>query len=345
MRKVRLGQTELMVSEVGFGGIPIQRLTEEEAVRVIRHCMDLGVTFIDTAHVYGTSEERIGKAIAGRRDEVILASKSPGRDTETFRQHMEQSFERLDTDYIDLYQFHNVSTEEHYRDVMAPGGPMEVAQKARAAGRIGHIGVTSHTLELAVTLAESDLFETVMFPFNFVINEPAARLLPACEEHDVGFIAMKPMAGGMLDDAWLPFRFLQQHSGVLPLVGIQRESEMDEIVEIMAHKEPLTDKEASDIRRLREKLGTRFCRACGYCLPCPQEIEIPMLMRMRAHAKRFPQERFYGAWGQEIIAAAETCLECGDCEERCPYDLPIRELIVENVAWYQEVLARHQRTH
>ncbi len=181
-----------------------------------------------------------------------------------------------------------------------------------------------------------------MFPFNFVVNEPAERLLPVCRERNEAFIAMKPMAGGLLDNAHLPFRFLQQYPDAFPLVGIQRKWEMEEIAEIMTERGPLDEQEAQEIVRLRDELGTRFCRACGYCLPCPQEIEIPSVMRMRSHAKRFPQERFYGAWGQEMIATASTCLECGDCEERCPYDLPIRELLIENIEWYHQALAQYE---
>ncbi len=342
MQTIELGTTGLMVSEVGFGGIPIQRLSEEEAVRVVRHCLDLGVTFLDTAHAYTTSQARIGKAIAGRRQGLVLATKNHGLDGETFRERMEISFDRLGLQHIDLYQLHNVTEEEELESILVPGGPLDVAREAKAAGRIGHIGVTSHSPEMAKTLVKSGHFETLMFPFNFIMREPAEDLIPLCRERGVGFIAMKPMGGGLLEKATLAFKFLRQYPDALPLVGIQAFEEIEQIVAVMEGPAELTEAEEAEMARLREELGTRFCRACGYCQPCPQEISISSVLRLRSHAKRFSAERFFGEWGQSMVAKAETCVECGDCEPRCPYDLPIREMIRENVAWYREQEALYE---
>ncbi len=340
MQKVILGKTGLRVSQVGFGGIPIQRVSDEEATCVIRHCLDLGVNFLDTAYGYGNSEERIGRAIAGRREGLVLASKSPARDGKTFREHLELGFQRLGVSYIDLYQFHNVSNAQAYEQILAPGGALDVAREAQAAGRIGHIGVTSHSLEMALEMVASGHFETLMFPFNFITNEPADRLLPLCRQHGVAFLGMKPMGGGMLGDARLAFRFLRQYLDVIPVVGIEKMEEIEEIVGLMEGPATVSEAERAEMQRLREELGTRFCRRCGYCQPCSQKVDISTVVNLRSFGKRFPKERMFGEWGMSIVTNAENCIECGECESRCPYSLPIRAIIQENIAWFRQEQAR-----
>ena len=216
MKKTRFGKTGLEISKIGFGGIPIQRLSEDEAVQVVQRCLDLGVTFIDTANGYTTSEERIGKALAGstvQRDQVVIATKTGARDKATALVHLELSLERLQTDYIDLWQFHGVSTFEAYEQVLGPDGAMEAAHEALQAGKIKHIGVTSHSMDIALEMVPSGHFESIQFPFNFITSEPADELLPLAQEHDLGFIAMKPFAGGMLDQANLAIKYLLQRYG------------------------------------------------------------------------------------------------------------------------------------
>lgn len=341
MRQVELGQTGLRVSEVAFGGIPIQRLTEDEAVAVVRRCLDLGVTMLDTAHGYGTSEERIGRAIAGRREGLVIATKSPAREAGPFREQMELSFRRLGVDYIDLFQFHNISTPEALAQVLAPGGPMDIAREAKAAGRIGHIGVTSHKLEMAIEMAGSGLFETLMFPFNYITNEPAQELIPLCREKGVGFIAMKPMGGGLLEDATLSFKYLRQYAGVLPVVGIERIAEIEEIVGILEGDTAFTPAEEARLAEIVAFLGTRFCRRCDYCQPCPQGIQISTVMSIKSFARRMPPERVFGEAMRATVAQAETCIECGECAARCPYGLPVPEMLAQNAAWYNEQMALH----
>jgi predicted aldo/keto reductase-like oxidoreductase len=339
MRQVPLGRTGLTVSEVAFGGIPIQRLSEDDAVAVVRRCLDLGVTFLDTAHGYSTSEERIGKAIAGRRDGLVLATKSPSREAESFAAQMELSFSRLGVDYIDIFQFHNVATQEALDQVLAPGGPYEIAQQARADGRIGHIGVTSHSLDMALKMAGMGLFETLMFPFNYMTDEPAKRLIPLCRDQGIGFIAMKPMAGGMLEDATLSFKYLRQHEGVIPVVGIQEFAEIEEIVGVLNGPIDLTEAEHERMTRIVQTLGDRFCRRCDYCQPCPQGIEISTVLNIKGFARRMPAERVFGGWGRALIARAETCIVCGECASRCPYHLAVPEMLAENAQWYSEQMA------
>lgn len=341
MRKVRLGKTGLMVSEVGFGGIPIQRLTDDAAVAVVQRCIELGVTFFDTARGYSTSEERIGKAIRGRREGLILASKSPARDGDTYRQHLEQSLQRLGVNHIELYQFHNVSSQEQLDQIVAPGGPLDVAREAQAAGQIGHIGVTSHSHETAITLVESGFFETLMFPFNFITQEPLASLIPACRRHDVGFITMKPLGGGMLENATIAFKWLRQYPDLVSIPGIEAVTEIEEIVAIMEGPAEITASERAEMRRLTDALGTRFCRRCDYCQPCPQGISISTMVNMRSFLKRFPADRFF-AMMESIVTRAEGCADCGECESRCPYELPIRAMMRENAALYAERQAQYR---
>ena len=337
MEQVRLGRTGIEVSRIGFGGIPIQRLSEEEAVRVVQHCIDLGVTFLDTANGYTTSEERIGKAIAGRRGEVIIATKTGARDRAGAREHLELSLRRLNTDYIDLWQFHGVSSTEDLERVLGPGGAMEAAQEALQDGKIRHIGITSHSLDIALKAVPSGHFETIQFPFNFVTSEPADELIPLSRKCDVGFIAMKPLAGGLLEDATLAFKYLLQFDGVIPDPGIERSEEIDEIVGIVGGSWEFTAEETQDLERIRDRLGTRFCRRCGYCQPCPQGISSPTVLNIRSFYKRFSEERFFSGHPADAVEVARDCAECGQCEEQCPYELPIREMLVESVEFFDSV--------
>jgi len=337
MKTIRLGKTGLEVSRVGFGGIPIMRLAEDEAIEVVQRCLHLGITFLDSANGYGTSEERIGKAIAGRREQVVIATKTGARDRATAQEHLDLSLKRLDTDYIDLWQFHNLSTFEAYEQALGPNGAMEAAQEALRAGKIRHIGITSHSMDVALKAVPSGHFETVQFPFNFVTNEAATELIPLAHKHDVGFIAMKPMAGGLLDNAVLAIKYLLKFDDIVPDPGIERIEEIEEIVGIVNGPWGLTSQEQREIERIRAEVGTRFCRRCGYCEPCPQGVSVSLIMVLRSFWKRLPAERFSTGWIASAVKSAENCIECGECEEKCPYHLTIREMIVENVEFYESV--------
>jgi predicted aldo/keto reductase-like oxidoreductase len=336
MEKMRLGKTGMMVSKLGFGGIPIQRDTEDEAVAVVRRCLDLGITFLDTANGYTTSEERIGKAIKGRREGVFLATKSGARTADDIKSHLKLSLKRLGTDYIDLYQFHGVSRAEHLKIVLDPGGLLAVVEEARKAGVVKHIGITSHSMDIAKEAVKSDCFETLMFPFNFITDEAADELLPLCREHDVGFIAMKPMGGGMLENATVAFKYLFQFPDIVPIPGIEKTHEIEEIVRLLEEQPQMTEPEWQEMQRLKKELGTRFCHRCDYCQPCTVEIPISTVMTCRSFFKRMPPERFFGGMVDGAMEKAANCTECGECEARCPYNLPIREMIAETVKWFQE---------
>jgi predicted aldo/keto reductase-like oxidoreductase len=330
MEKIRLGRTGMMVSRLGFGGIPIQRLTEDEAVAVVRRAIDLGVDFIDTANGYTNSEERIGKAIAGRRAGLILATKSLDRTGAGVKEHLQLSLKRFGVEHIDLYQFHNVNDADTLKAILAPGGPMEIVAEARKAGVVGHIGITSHQIDMAKDLVRSGHFETLMFPFNFVTCEPAEELLPLAREHDVGFIAMKPLAGGMLENASLAFKYLLQFPDIIPIPGIETTAEIEEIAKIVGSPQGLTEAEQKEIERMKQELGKMFCRRCDYCLPCSEGIAISLVMQTESLFKRLSLESvFTRHMGTELEKAA-TCIRCGDCESRCPYDLPIMDTMEES---------------
>ncbi len=342
MESVRLGRTNMMVSRLGFGGIPIQRLPEEDAVAVVKRCLDLGITFLDTANGYTTSEERIGKAVAGRRRQVILATKSLARNPEDLEKHIKLSLKRLAVDYIDLYQFHGVNDLKSLDGVLASDGLMPVVEEAREAGLIRHIGITSHQIDVAKKAVRSDRFETVMFPFNFLTPEAADELFPLCREHDVGFIDMKPMAGGMVDNASIAIKFLRRFPEVVMIPGIEKIEEIEEIAAILEGPVEMTEAELREMERIRNELGARFCHRCDYCQPCMAEIPISAVLAAGSFYKRLPPEDFFGGFVPAAMAKATDCLGCGECEERCPYHLPIREMIEEQAEWFAKVKREYE---
>jgi len=329
MEKVRLGKTNLMVSKIGFGGIPIQKPSEEEAVRIVNNCLDLGINFFDTSRVYTTSEERIGKALINRRKEAVVATKTVSRTVEKISEDLDASLKNLGTDYVDLYQFHNVSSQDDLKAVIAPGGLLDFVRQTKKEGKVRHIGITSHTLDVAKEAVKADCFETIMIALNFVNTEAADELLDMAKKRDIGVIIMKSMAGGMLENPVLAFKYLMQFPDILPLIGIAKEGEMEENIRIVDAGEPITEDDQREIDRIRSELGTGFCRMCNYCQPCPQQIMISAIMYTKVALTRFDPERiFKGEWNT-FMEKVPDCIDCGECEERCPYNLPIRERIKE----------------
>jgi predicted aldo/keto reductase-like oxidoreductase len=336
MKRIRLGKTEMMVSRIGFGGIPIQRVTEEEAISLLRHCLDMGINFIDTATNYSTSEERIGKAIKGyRREDILIATKSHLRPPEGLRKDLEQSLRRMGIDYIDLYQFHDVRDGEDTEAILKPGGTLEEVEKAKKEGLIRHIGVCAHRLHAAIALAKTGKFETMQFPFNYITDEAKVELVPLCREMDIGFIVMKPLAGGVLPNAALGFKFLLQYPDILPIPGIQSIAEIDEILAIEKSSQ-LTADELEEIERLRKELGKQFCRRCDYCQPCEANINISDIMYSHTIWKRQPLQKIFTGFFSKQLEKVYDCMDCGLCEERCPFDLPIREIMAKNFELYLE---------
>jgi len=339
MRAVRLGRSGLQVSAVGFGGIPIVQLPFDEAVAVVRHGIDRGLTFFDTAKMYRDSEKKLGQALEPLRDRVVLATKTMSRDAEKVRRDVASSLANLRTDRIDLYQLHNVSSAAYLERVLADDGAYRALAEARAEGTVRAVGVTSHSLETATQACRTGLFDTVQFPFNFLEQEAAGELFAAARGEDMGVIAMKPLGGGWLDNARLCFGFLQRYPDVVPIPGIARRDELDEIAGLYEAPQTLTEADEAEMERIRQELGPRFCHRCEYCLPCDQGVQIPYALGFPTMVKRFGREAAL-ALGEKVMEGAERCTACGACLERCPYDLPIPELLQENLALYREQLGR-----
>jgi len=338
MEKVRLGKSDLVVSKIGFGGIPIQRLSEADAIEVIRRAIELGADWIDTANGYGTSEERIGKAVKScDRNAVKIFSKAAGKTPEGLRSRIELSFERMQLDYIDLYQFHGVNTTQDWEEILA-NGCVEMLLELKRQGRIRHIGASSHSADVAGAVMDSLDIEVMQFPFNFVVADAAGEVLEKCKSSDVGFIAMKPFAGGCLDDARLCVRFLLQYPDVAADVGFEKISEVQEVVALADDPQPVSREDKELIAQMQKELGRSFCRRCGYCSPCPEGVSIVALMIMKSIIKRFCAEEVIrpDGWVAKAAATAEQCTQCGECEKKCPYKLPIRRQIQKGAEMFDQ---------
>ncbi|MCB2191739.1 MAG: aldo/keto reductase [Deltaproteobacteria bacterium] len=341
MKQVPLGETGLMVSEVGFGGIPITRITVDEGVALVRAALDKGITYFDTARMYGDSEVKMGRALEGRRDQVVVATKTMKRSAEEMTQEIEASLEALRTTWIDLYQIHNLAKPEDLQTVLAPGGAYEALTKAQAQGKVKHIGFSSHHPDTAIQAIETGRFATVQFACNFVEDQAAGKVFAAAKARGMACIAMKPLGGGLLERADLCFAWLQAQEGVLPIPGMQSTSELNEIAGLYEQRRELNQADLDEMQRIRDELGTRFCHRCGYCMPCPNGINIPKVMLFTSQSRRFPPQHLIKASKDFILHAEENCEDCGECSERCPYELPIPEMLGEITAAFRDFMAQH----
>jgi predicted aldo/keto reductase-like oxidoreductase len=335
MRYLTLGKTGMEVSEVGFGGIPIIRLSMEDAVAVLHRALDRGVTLFDTANLYMDSEEKFGRALAGERQRLVLATKSIKRDRAGVEAEIHQSLTKMRTDYLDLFQFHQVSQEDHLDAIIGPEGALEGVVRAQKAGKIRHIGVTSHSLEMALRLVKMDLFSTIQFPFNFVEEAAAEELHPACREANVGIMAMKPFCGGLVDRAGVAFAYLRQYPDIIPLPGWDTVEGVDEVLDLYEQENVVTPEDLAEMARYREELGDKFCRRCEYCQPCPQGVMITPAMLYGIVAHRMGPAQA-AAFATKIMETVKQCIECQECEARCPYGLPIAETIHHHLALFEE---------
>lgn len=340
MKTLRLGKTDLMVSELGFGGIPIIRLGFEDAVEVVRHCFERGIRFFDTANVYGDSERKIGQALESVRDKVLLATKTLARDVEGAAEHVDYSLENLKTRCIDLYQLHNLINDDALNQALAPGGAYEALARAKADGKIRFIGFSSHNIATAIRACRTGLFSTVQFPFNFIERDPADDLFKVAAEMEMGIIAMKPLGGGLLERADLCFRFLQQFPNVVPIPGIQAKEEVEQIVELYISPKPLSQADLADIETIRSQLGTKFCHRCEYCMPCDKGVLIPQAMAFRSFSRRMvPLAAIMMA--DAAMESIANCEDCRECIEKCPYGLEIPEALKETLALYNDFVKQH----
>jgi len=339
MRYVILGKTGLEVSEVGFGAIPIIRLSTAEAVMVLRRAYDSGITLFDTANAYLDSEEKMGLAFDGLRSRLILATKTLKRDRAEAEADIDLSLRRLRTDYIDLLQIHQVSLESDYQTATGPNGALEAALRARQAGKIRHIGVTSHSIEMATKLVRTSLFSTLQFPFNFIESKPVEELHPVARQEGMGILAMKPFGGGALDNAELCFKFLRQFPDVIPLPGFDAVEQVDQITAVYEIQNSVFPEDLASMERYRTELGQRFCRRCEYCQPCEQGVMITPAMNYPIIARRMSGAKAAG-FSVKAMESVRNCTECGDCLKRCPYNLPIPEMLKKHLALYEQHTVR-----
>ena len=326
MNYTTLGKTGLKVSRMGFGGIPIQKVDAAVTRTLMEKLVKHGVNYIDTARGYTVSEQFLGEALAGLRDQFVLATKSMARTKDAMAKDIDISLNNLKTDYIDLYQLHNPSLAD-LDTIISEGGALEALIEARAAGKIGHIGLTAHSTAVFEKALEMDWVETIMFPYNLVETQ-GEELIRRCAEKNVGFICMKPLAGGALEDADLAMRFIIQNSAVSVVIpGMYDVIEIDQNAAAIENTSPLTEEEAAKIESVRKELGTQFCRRCNYCQPCTVGINISGIFLFEGYLKRYD----LGDWAKGRYATlskkASDCIECGVCETRCPYHLPIREML------------------
>ena len=322
----QLGKTGLNISRVGFGGIPIQRIDIPKTKLLMQEMLKKGVNYIDTARGYTVSEGYLGEALEGIRQHFILATKSMSRDKAGMEKDIETSLSNLRTNFIELYQIHNPKLEE-LETVLAPNGAMEALREAKQSGKIGHIGLTAHSLAVFEKALELDEIETIMFPYNIVENQ-GEELIRRCKEKQVGFICMKPLAGGAIEDASLAIRYILQNDAVTVVIpGMAELSELEQNVQAANDRSPLNETERAAIQQIRSELGQNFCRRCNYCAPCTVGINIPSVFLFEGYLQRYGLQE----WAKERYATlsvkASACVECGACETRCPYELPIRKML------------------
>ncbi len=336
MNTVTLGSTGITVAQNAFGALPIQRISQDESTKLLRRAFAGGMRFFDTARAYSDSEVKMGVALADVRDQIFIATKTMAKTPDDFWEQLETSLSNLKTDYVDIYQFHCMDK------LWTPGdgsGMYECMLEARRQGKIRHIGATAHKLEVAFDIVESGLYETLQYPFSYLASPRELELVELCRERNVGFIAMKGLAGGLLSNSRAIMAFMSQFENALPVWGIQRESELEEWLSYMVDTPAMDEEIAAFIKQERSSLMGDFCRGCGYCEPCPAGIQIHQCARMSLMIRRAPAAGWLGDYWQAEMAKIEECTECRLCQGRCPYELETPELLKKNYADYQDVLA------
>jgi aryl-alcohol dehydrogenase-like predicted oxidoreductase len=335
MDRVTLGKTGIIVNKNGFGALPIQRISREDAAVLLRKAYKSGIRFFDTARFYTDSEEKIGYALSDVRDDIIIASKTMTTQVEEFWKQLNTSLNMLKTDYIDIYQFHNPGF------CPKPGdgtGLYEAMLEAKKKGMIRHIGITNHRLAVALEAAESGLYETIQFPFSYLATEKEIELVKLCRQKGIGFIAMKALSGGLITNSAAAYAFLAQFDNVLPIWGIQKENELDEFISYINNPPVLNEELNEIISHDREELAKDFCRGCGYCMPCPANIDIPNSARMSLMIRRAPVSVYLNEEWMEKMKRIEDCLHCDNCKNHCPYGLDTPKLLEENWLDYKRFI-------
>ena len=336
MNTVTLGSTGITTVQNAFGALPIQRVSQDEAVRLLRKAYDGGMRYFDTARAYSDSESKLGAAFEGMRDNVFIATKTMATTPDAFWSDLETSLKNLRTDYIDVYQLHNIQQCYSPNDGT---GLYECLVKAKEQGKVRHIGVTAHKIHVAEEAVESGLYETMQFPFSYLTSERELALVELCAQRNIGFIVMKGLAGGLISNSRACMAFMNEHPTALPIWGIQREHELDEWLSYMNDTPVMNDEMRAFIQKEQDELKGGFCRNCGYCMPCPADISIKDCARMSLMLRRAPSANWLTDHWQAEMRKIEDCIHCRKCAERCPYELPVPELLQQNWVDYQAVLA------
>ena len=336
MAKVTLGATGITTEKNSFGALPIQRISRQEAVGLLRKAYEGGVTFYDTARYYTDSEEKLGEAFEGMREKIFIATKTGAKDAEGFWKELNTSLHNLRTDYVDIYQFHNPAFCPKPGD---GSGLYEAMLEAKEKGMVRHIGITNHRLGVAHEAVESGLYETLQFPFSYLATEKDIELVEKCAQAGMGFIAMKALSGGLITNSAAAYAFLAQYDNVLPIWGVQREEELNEFLSYIGNPPEMTEELSEIIAKDRKELLGDFCRGCGYCMPCPAGIEINNCARMSLLIRRSPSAAHLTPEAQEKMKKIEGCLHCGKCRAKCPYGLDTPALLEKNYKDYCEILA------
>ncbi len=343
MEKIRLGKTELTVTRLGLGGVQLAKMSKDQAVRVVRTGLDLGVTFLETARGYRDSEEKMAEAIKGRRDDVVIATKASAGTSEEMCQKIDQSLKALGTDYIDLYQYHGCDKQEAYRQMTEPDGALEGLRRAQEQGKIRAIGFSSHQLDLALKIIEDGDFASAQLPVSFMNTENHEKgLFELASLHDVGMIAMKPFGGGRLGNARLCLGYILSLPNVAAAVGVDSVEHVQELANLAENPPSHTDEDRTEMQRIKEELGTRFCRACNYCQPCPQDIKIFQILWTPVYLAQMGLESILTQERVDTVRQAANCTECRECEERCPFDLEIVEGLKQCRAFVEHMVATHR---
>lgn len=337
MEYVTLGKTGLKISRLGFGGIPIQRIDAEGTKALVLQMKEAGINYIDSARGYTVSEEYLGYALEGIRDSFVLATKSMARTKEAMAADIEKSLGNFRTDYIDLYQVHNPNMA-NLEQVVSEGGALEALMEAKEAGKIGHIGLTAHSVEVFEKALEYDWVETIMFPYN-IVEQQGAELIDKCLEKNVGFVDMKPLAGGAIEDSALALRYICANPAVTVVIpGMATAEEIEQNIAACENTAPLTDEELEAMEAVRKQLGSNFCRRCNYCAPCTQGISIPNVFLFAGYLERYDLKDWAVDRYSGLPVNASDCIGCGACEPRCPYNLPISEMMKKVAAEFEEVM-------
>jgi aryl-alcohol dehydrogenase-like predicted oxidoreductase len=337
MERTRLGRTELQVTRTSFGVLPIQRVDKEEAARILRRAFDAGINFYDTARAYTDSEEKLSYALGHVRSQIVIATKSTATTRDGVMKDLETSLKKLGTDYIDLLQLH---TPKQLPDPGDPDSSYAALIEAKQKGMVRHIGLTNHSRANAETAIASGLYETLQFPLCMISSDDDLAVIKQCKQADVGLIAMKGMSGGLITNARAAFAFLRQFDNVVPIWGIQYMHELEEFIELDANPPAIDDDVQAQIAHDKTELAGSFCRACGYCLPCPAEIPIPTAARMELLLRRMPYQQFLSDEWREKMSRIRDCTDCGHCIDNCPYDLNTPELLQHMLADYQAFLEK-----